>query len=57
MRNSEYRANKDLADTPKRRINQDIYPPVRIDSVMLLHGLFWVCVLGVLIGTAFKIWG
>lgn len=55
MRNSEYRANQDLASTPKR-INRDVYPPYTVSLVPAIHGLFWVCLLGAVIGTAFKLW-
>lgn len=41
MRNSEYRANRELAETPKRRINRDYAPPsITLDQVVKILGVF-----------------
>jgi hypothetical protein len=48
-------AHDEWASTPKRRINQDIYPPRKIPLSAALHGLFVVCVLGAVVGTVAKL--
>lgn len=38
-RESEYRANRELADTPRRRVNRDYAPPtVTLDQVIKVMG-------------------
>jgi hypothetical protein len=55
MNHQDYDAHNALRDTPKR-INRDVYPPYTVSLVPAIHGLFWVCLLGAVIGTAFKLW-
>lgn len=55
MRDSEYRANRELAETPKRRINRDYSAPaIAMSDVIKVLGWFALALL--VIAFAQEIW-